>query len=250
MLVISRRCDEKVVFPSLGVSVQVLGTKGRVVRLGIDAPQDVKVFRQELLPLDPAKISEFAGNSPLTHEQRNRLNKLSLSLHIFERYFEEGQTAKAQATLAKVMQILDSINEAEGPAAEPALQGHWRSLVVDDDTNERELLAGVLGMNGCQADTAADGQAALDYLASHDRPDFVLLDLLMPGCSGPQALAQIRRNPRFRGLKIFAVSGTSPSELGVDIGPDGFDAWFQKPLNPRSLWDGIQKHLPTEPGMN
>lgn len=252
MLVISRRSDEKLVFPDLGVTVHVLGTKGRTVRLGIDAPPDVKVFRQELLPLDPKEISDFASKSPLTHEQRNRLNKLSLTLHLFERYFEAGNTPQAQTTLKKVMDILDSINNAEGPAPTvvPVQNAQWRSLIVDDDLNERELLAGVLGMNGCQADTAPDGQAALDYLASHERPHFVLLDLIMPGCNGPQALEQIRRNPRFRDLKIFAVSGISPKEFGVEIGPDGFDAWFQKPLNPRSLWTGIQQYLPADPAAN
>lgn len=250
MLVISRRAEEKVVFPGLGITVHVLGTKGKTVRLGIDAPLDVKVFRQELIPLDPEKISEFAAKSTLSHDQRNRLNSLSLSLHLFERYFEDGKTREAQTTLKKVMEVLEAIERAEGPVPAPITHTPWRTLVVDDDSNERELLAGVLGMNGCQADTASDGKAALDYLASHERPDFILLDLVMPGCSGPQALTQIRRNPRYRGLKIFAVSGTSPQEFGVDIGPEGFDAWFQKPLNPRSLWTGIREHLPREAGMN
>ena len=49
MLVLSRRIEEKIILPSLGVTLQVLSIKGNIVRLGIDAPLDVKVLREELL---------------------------------------------------------------------------------------------------------------------------------------------------------------------------------------------------------
>ena len=50
MLVLSRRLSEKVVFPALGITVQVVSVKPGVVRLGIEAPADVRVVREELLP--------------------------------------------------------------------------------------------------------------------------------------------------------------------------------------------------------
>ena len=53
MLVLTRRVNEKVVLPSLGVTVQVLAVGHRVVRLGVEAPAEVKVFREELLPKPP-----------------------------------------------------------------------------------------------------------------------------------------------------------------------------------------------------
>jgi carbon storage regulator CsrA len=49
MLVLSRRLNEKLVFPGLNVTVQVLSVRGNVVRLGIDAPAEVQVLREELL---------------------------------------------------------------------------------------------------------------------------------------------------------------------------------------------------------
>jgi carbon storage regulator CsrA len=49
MLVLSRRLNEKVVLPGLGVTVQVVSVKPGVVRLGIEAPPEVRVLRQELL---------------------------------------------------------------------------------------------------------------------------------------------------------------------------------------------------------
>jgi carbon storage regulator CsrA len=50
MLVLARRPGQKVVFPGLGISVEVLRARGTVTRLGIEAPDDVVVMRQEVLP--------------------------------------------------------------------------------------------------------------------------------------------------------------------------------------------------------
>ena len=49
MLVLARRLGEKIVLPGLGITVQVVGIKGNVVRLGIDAPPEVSVFREEVV---------------------------------------------------------------------------------------------------------------------------------------------------------------------------------------------------------
>jgi carbon storage regulator CsrA len=48
MLVLSRRLDEKILFPELGITVQVTEIKGGKVRLGIEAPAEVRVLREEL----------------------------------------------------------------------------------------------------------------------------------------------------------------------------------------------------------
>ena len=53
MLVLTRRVNEKIVLPSLGVTVQVLSVSRGAVRLGVAAPAEVKVFREELLPKPP-----------------------------------------------------------------------------------------------------------------------------------------------------------------------------------------------------
>ena len=49
MLVLSRRVHEKIVLPGLGVTFTVISIKCNVVRLGIEAPPDVKVLREELV---------------------------------------------------------------------------------------------------------------------------------------------------------------------------------------------------------
>jgi carbon storage regulator len=53
MLVLSRRCGEAIVLPGLDLTVRVVAIKGGVVRLGIDAPQDIRIVREELLAHSP-----------------------------------------------------------------------------------------------------------------------------------------------------------------------------------------------------
>jgi carbon storage regulator CsrA len=57
VLVLSRRVNEKIVLPGLGITVQVVSIKGNAIRLGIEAPPDVKVLREELVspPPEPVK---------------------------------------------------------------------------------------------------------------------------------------------------------------------------------------------------
>lgn len=52
MLVLSRRPGEKIVFPKLGISIEVLKLSGTVARIGITAPVDVEVHRKEIHILD------------------------------------------------------------------------------------------------------------------------------------------------------------------------------------------------------
>ena len=49
MLVLSRKLGERIVVPQCGLAVTVLAVKGKAVRLGISAPEDVSVYREEIL---------------------------------------------------------------------------------------------------------------------------------------------------------------------------------------------------------
>jgi carbon storage regulator CsrA len=247
MLVLSRRPEQGIVFPNLGVTIQILSLNGHTVKVGIEAPSAVKVRRQELPPTaDETAARTFQRQA--CHSLCNSLGKVTLALHLFEKQWEAGLASEARQTLDDALAHLEKLDREwvmdhfgrETPAT-PARK--LRTLVVDDDPNERELLAGLLSMNGCECETAADGEDALEYLAGHELPDFVLLDMWMPRCDGPQTISRIRGDQRLHRLKIFTISSTAPEELGVRTGPEGFDAWFPKPLNPRRLWRAMQENL-------
>src|SRR5690606_9656984 len=130
---------------------------------------------------------------------------------LLRRQLEAGKPADAQTTL---QMVLSSISEAEKAhqlakaeiEAERALRRIPRALLVEDDANERCLLAGFLRSSGFEVDQAEDGAEAIEYLAAHEKPDIVLLDMLMPRIDGPQTVRTIRSNPRHQGIKIYAVS--------------------------------------------
>jgi carbon storage regulator CsrA len=251
MLVLSRRPSEAIVVPNLGLTIRVVRVKGNTVQLGIDAPPDVKILRQEL-ETHPSAVDRMPSLSP--HSMRNRLNKLNLHLHLLQQQWDRGLHGQARMTLDRLFEMIDSVSQECGdPQPRPERAGpmpNCRTLIVDDDSNERELLAGLLQMHGCACETAADGLDALAYLESHERPDVMLLDLVMPRCNGAQVVDRVRHDPRYAGLKVFAISGTAPESMGIHTGPDGVDAWFPKPLNPRKLWEAIELSRSTGEGKN
>ena len=61
----------------------------------------------------------------------------------------------------------------------------------------------------------------------------------MPRCDGPSTVRQIRADSHHRQAQVYAVSGTSPEENGLEIGHTGVDHWFPKPLNTDRLMDAL-----------
>lgn len=74
-------------------------------------------------------------------------------------------------------------------------------------------------------------------------PDVVLLDIRMPRFDGRKTISAIRKNPDYRGLKLFAVTGSKPEDTDISVGPNGVDRWFVKPLNPKALLDALRADL-------
>ena len=56
MLVLSRKPKEKIVFPTLGVTLEVCSVKGNIVRVGIDAPPSVPIMREEIAEINAVRI--------------------------------------------------------------------------------------------------------------------------------------------------------------------------------------------------
>jgi CheY-like chemotaxis protein len=95
-------------------------------------------------------------------------------------------------------------------------------------------------MAGYRVNTASDGSDAMDFLRNGCSPDIMLLDMNMPKLDGATTVRMIRKDPSMSKLKIFAVTGYSPSQLGINAEEIGIDKWFQKPLNPESLLGELQ----------
>ncbi len=251
MLVLSRRLNEKVLFPGLQASVQVVGVKGNVVRLGIEAPPGVRVLREELaesagLPRGfPTPAGRAAPDPEPDGSVARRLGAACAELAALTNRQRAALPPGEAEVLARIEAHLHAlrrrlIGRADAAPLSPdrSLPGgerRRRALLVEDNPNERELLATFLRMAGLSVDTAGDGADALGYLHSHTRPDVILMDMGLPRCDGPTAVRAIRRDPALSGVRIVAVSGHRAEEFNLEAGPAGVDRWFQKPVDPNAL---------------
>lgn len=238
MLVLSRRPKEKIVFPTLGVTIEVCSVNRNVARLGIDAPPSVPILRKELA--DSSEGVESRERTSERHQMRNRLHTATLAVHLAQKQLQAGLESEADATLAEA---LCEFSALEKQLAAKKVNRVIRALLVEDNRNESALLAEYLRHHGVHVETAGDGQEALEFLQSHDRPDVILLDMRMPRCDGPTTIAAIRRNAAYEGLKVFAVSGADPAECSIEPSAQGIDRWFTKPINPRKLIDELHHSL-------
>jgi CheY-like chemotaxis protein len=118
-----------------------------------------------------------------------------------------------------------------------------RVLIVEDQANERELLATCLRLGGIEVQTASNGREAFDLLHEQDLPDLVLLDMRMPDVDGPTFLQTIRDDIRLHNLRVFAVSGTSRADFGPN--PLPIDGWFSKPVRVDALLKAVANERAT-----
>lgn len=249
MLVLSRKQEERILFPNLGITVEILRVAGNNVRVGVDAPKTVRVLRGELA--DDEAIEEGKRlASKERHHFRNRLNAASLAMHLLQKQLDAGNFSGAEQSLAKALETFTELNELTAKqdaetglntkATEKSSKITRRALVVEDNANERELLAGYLRLCGYEVDAVEDGVAAIDYLSDHKHPDVVLVDMQMPRKNGRDTIAEIRCNPNYKGIKVFAVSGMDRLEMGIPLGDTGVDGWFEKPLNPERFANSLK----------
>jgi CheY-like chemotaxis protein len=242
MLVLSRRPGQKVVFPSLGVTIEVLRAGGSVTKLGVEAPDDVPILRDEVLAsqtaaADPARSSTHSSDDrERRHVWRNKLNSMMLKLQLLQWQLDLGRPDDSEQRLAEVISELTDLEQSTTDAVVQSAPP--KVLIVEDQANERELLATCLRLGGVDVATAGNGREAFDYLHEHELPDLVLLDMLMPEVDGPTFVKSLRDDIRLHNLRVFAVSGLSRSDF--DSGTLPIDGWFSKPIRIDALLQAVR----------
>lgn len=107
-----------------------------------------------------------------------------------------------------------------------------RILVVDDEPSITKLVSFNLEKSGYTVDTAADGQAALDYVVARI-PDLVVLDLMLPRIDGLEVCKKLRQqNIHIPILMLTAKDEEVDRVLGLELGADDY---LTKPFSPREL---------------
>jgi len=106
-----------------------------------------------------------------------------------------------------------------------------RVLLVDDDVELADMLGEYLGNEGFDVEVASNGQAGVAQ-ALAGGIDIVVLDVMMPGISGIEALRRIRAQSRLPVLMLTARGDDLDKVLGLELGADDY---VPKPCTPREL---------------
>ena len=115
-------------------------------------------------------------------------------------------------------------------------------LIVDDNEDNRELIAGMFAGSHHQLEFGINGMEAVSK-ARELVPDLILLDIRMPGLDGREALAQIRRSPGVDSIPVIAVTASSLQTDEADL-RDKFNGYLRKPFSKRELFGEVSQFLP------
>ena len=101
---------------------------------------------------------------------------------------------------------------------------------MDDNPDAVAVLAISLKRAGHETFHASDGRAALDLARKH-RPDFIFLDVALPGLNGYEVARAVRGDPALSHARIIAVTGSGQEQDREAAREAGFDQYLVKPID-------------------
>ncbi len=238
MLVLSRKTNEKLFFPGISTFIQVIETHSGVVRLGITGPKSVVCIR-EGVSYSPQEEGRLLRTDEVTHNLSGKLNITSIGLGLLKKQILSGKPQEEiMATIERMVANLESQQENTEPEPQPQLQKQHHLLLVEDDKNQRELVAGLLRLHSYEVSATDNGNDALQQLMNNkNKPDVVLLDVglgygRMDGC---EVARTIRKTSSLDKTKIMMVTGNATPAKVPSV-----DCWLKKPIKPERLLDEIK----------
>ncbi len=107
-------------------------------------------------------------------------------------------------------------------------------LVVDDEPDISALVAYHLARESYRVRTVSDGEEAIEAIRK-ERPDLVVLDLMLPGSSGLDVLGRLRAEPEYRALPVILLTARADETERVEGLRLGADDYVTKPFSPQEL---------------
>ncbi len=118
-----------------------------------------------------------------------------------------------------------------------------RILCIEDEPEMIDLIRLILGRRGFEVTGATGGKAGLDAVRA-ERPDLVLLDLMMPDMDGWEVYQQMKADEATRHIPVIVVTAKAQSidkVLGLHIAK--VDDYIAKPFSPQELLSSVEKTL-------
>ncbi len=117
-----------------------------------------------------------------------------------------------------------------------------RILIADDEQNIVISLEFLMKREGFDVSIAVDGQEAVDRIRA-DKPDLVLLDVMMPKKSGFEVCQEVKGDPELTGTKILMLTAKGrDTEVAKGLAL-GADAYMTKPFSTKELVDKVREML-------
>ncbi len=107
-------------------------------------------------------------------------------------------------------------------------------LIVDDSPTERYYLTDILVKNGFKVTTADNGEEALALIKA-DKPELILMDVVMPGANGFQVTRAIARDPDLANVPIIICSSKNQETDRIWGLRQGARDYLVKPVDPQQL---------------
>jgi CheY-like chemotaxis protein len=114
-------------------------------------------------------------------------------------------------------------------------------LAVDDSKVVRSMVTRRLQPYGCTIVEATNGREAVAMARMH-KPDLVLLDVAMPVMDGREALGELRKDPRTKGIPVIMLTAEH-RDLAIDITRLGISGHIEKPFHPRTFERAVSEVL-------
>lgn len=116
-------------------------------------------------------------------------------------------------------------------------------LIIEDDQGMVQMLTAALENDGFEVVATIDGTQGIE-VAHNEKPDLILLDLIMPVGGGMSALKNLKVSTHTSMIPVIVISGTSDVLLIDDVKTIGIEAFFTKPFDTNDLIAKIQEILP------
>ena len=247
MLVLTRRSNEKISFPQVGITVHFVRIQSGHVKVGVEAPRDIAIVRDEIACDGAAEALVRKQLLRLPRDVRlalrTQIGETREGTQLYRELVKAGMLDEAEETFVTLQRAFSRLEEHEllrNPEGNrlPSVPG--AIVLIDDAANEREMLAGFLRLRGHHVVCFGSGTDAIAYLSASERPRLVLINMRMSVCDSAAIVREMRLDERSTVQKLFAIGCTSPQEFGLESGDQGLNRWFPKPLNPRFLIEALE----------
>jgi len=123
------------------------------------------------------------------------------------------------------------------------ISGKKRIMIADDEEFIRSLVAATLGGDErFEVILARDGEETME-LAQRERPDLILLDILMPKLNGLEVCRQLKGNSETSHIKVIMLTALGDAAHEMRAREAGADGYFSKPFSPTALLRCIEEVL-------